>query len=55
MIFVLQIGLIIWASHSGTSVVLQHYRVSDECNALEELAPVDMNLNYDSAYQVSNC
>lgn len=38
---------------SGTSLVLQHYRFNRECNVLEELAPVDMNLHYHTDYQVS--
>ena len=33
--------------------MLQHYRFNYEHNVLEELAPVDMNLNYHTDYQVN--
>ena len=33
--------------------MLQHYRFNHERNVLEELAPVDMNLNYHTDYQVN--
>lgn len=36
----------------GHGVVLQHFRQNAECNELEELQPIDSNLNYDSNYQV---
>ena len=31
---------------------LQHFRNNEECGVIEELSPIDENLNYDSDYQV---
>ena len=37
--------------YTGRSVVLQHFRMNQECNVLEELEPIDINLSYDFNYQ----
>ena len=37
---------------TGSGLVLQHFRPNEECGVLEELEPIDSNLNYDSNYQV---
>ena len=37
---------------TGSGLVLQHFRPNEECGVLEELEPIDSNLNYDFNYQV---
>ena len=40
---------------TGTGLTVQHYRntSSGQCNAVEELKPIDQNLNYDFDFQVN--
>jgi len=35
----------------GHGLTLQHYRQNPECGVLEELEPVEQNLQYDFNYQ----
>ena len=39
---------------SGTGLVVRHYRPtnSTQCSAMEELEPIDKNLQYDFDFQV---
>ena len=39
---------------AGRGLVLQHFRMNQECNVLEELEPIDINLSYDFNYQQTN-
>lgn len=35
----------------GRGLTIEHYRPNTQCNVLEELEPVDQNLNYDFNFQ----
>ena len=35
----------------GHGLTLEHYRVNEECGVLEELEPIEQNLNYDFNFQ----
>ena len=37
--------------NSGRGLVIQHFRHNPECGGLEELEPIDQNLNYDFNFQ----
>ena len=37
----------------GKSLKLHHYRRTDKCGGVEELKPIDQNLNYNVEYQVN--
>ena len=39
---------------TGHGLTVQHYRYNSDCNVLEELEPIDKNLNYDFDYQQIN-
>ena len=36
---------------TGVGVTLHHYRTNSECGRLEELPPIEQNLQYDFNYQ----
>ena len=38
----------------GRGLTFQHFRVNEECGVLEELEPIDQNLNYDFNFQQYN-
>ena len=40
-----------YMSIAGRGLTLQHFRMNSECGALEELEPIDQNLNYDFNFQ----
>ena len=35
----------------GRKLTLHQYRMNEECGVLEEIAPIDQNLNYDFNFQ----
>jgi hypothetical protein len=37
--------------HSGRGLTIRHFRRNMECGVLEELEPIDQNLNYDFNFQ----
>ncbi len=39
---------------SGNGLTFQHFRMNDECGVLEELEPIEQNLNYDFNFQQYN-
>lgn len=36
---------------TGYGLVFEHYRMTDECGGLEQLQPIDQNLQYDFNFQ----
>ena len=37
--------------HLGRSIILEHYRMNAECGEMEQLEPIDINLQYDTNFQ----
>ena len=42
---------IVWLCFIGHGLTVQHFRMNSECGRLEELPPIDQNLQYDFDYQ----
>ena len=38
---------------TGYGLNVQHFRKNEECGVIEELEPIDTNMQYDFDYQVS--
>ena len=38
--------------HKGTALNVRHFRRNEKCDRIEELPPIDKNLEYDFDFQV---